>query len=410
MVSAPLAAVLRNRREDFNARFERARHLFPQLDGEQVFGFVREAIDPVAVAVNAVDPTAVDAVVSAAYDAGLTLVGQKLAGAAGRYPAITDGFKRVFPASAKHLAAAPERVIAALSNALHSLASVGADGQAGSSLDDAQTRRSGARPEEWIAAMTRLAPHCADVESLLQVGQVAAWRAGLAHFRDGALALAAKLPPQLAAIAIGATNPVAAADSLAQGAAVGSASPAARGRRAGAPAPSASAARTSNIADTAALGSGDTVARNLADVLARLSKDIWFDPAAGDRSAPPTLRIAREVGAFRGYGGLFKQPPQIAATAGGWLVRSADDYWFLTADAFGATFHRATAEEWDTANPEVRFPPKTKLSGQTLKQGATSLALPTSGPITSATTSGNTLALTSSHTHTILFVALGSSA
>jgi hypothetical protein len=340
MVSAPLAAVLRNRREDFNARFERARHLFPQLDGEQVLDFASAAVDPVAVAVNAVDPTAVDAVVSAAYDAALTVVGQKLAGSAGRYPAITDGWQRVFPACAKHLVTAPDRVIAALSNALHSLASAGA----------------GARPDEWIAAMTRLAPDCADVESLLQVGQVAAWRAGLAHFRDGALALAATLPPQLAAVAIGAPN-----------------------RRA------------------------------VTDVLARLSQDIWFDPAAaGEQSA--TLRLAREVGAFRGYGGLFKQPPQIAAVSGGWLVRSADDYWFLTADAFGATFHRATADEWNGANLDKRFPPDTRLTGQKLKQGSNSLTLPMSGPVTSATTSGNTLALTSSHTHTILFVALGGGA
>ena len=331
MVSAPLAAVLRNRREDFNARFERARHLFPQLDGEQVFDFVREAVDPVAVAVDAVDPTAVDAVISAAYDAALTLVGQKLAGSAGRYPTIAEGWKRVLPASATHLVRAPERVIAALSNALHSLASAGAG------------------TGTWIATMTRLAPHCADVESLLQAGQVAAWRAGLAHFRDGALALAATLPSQLAALAIG-------------------------------------------------------IERDTADVLSRLSKDIWFDPTAGDQSA--RLRIAREVGAFRGYGGLFKQPPQIAAIGGGWLVRSADDHWFLTVDAFGATFHRATADEWNAVTHDVRLPPATRLSGQTLKQGASSISLPTSGPITSATTAGNTLALTSSHTHTILFVAL----
>jgi hypothetical protein len=234
---------------------------------------------------------------------------------------------------------------------------------------------SGAGPGEWIAAMTRLAPLCADVEPLLQVGQVAAWRAGLAHFRDGALTLAATLPPQLAAVALGAPIP-----------------PAASGRTAPA---------------TARGGSnGDALTNDIDTLVARLSKDIWFDPAVGDQTAP--LRIARQVGAFRGYGGLFKQPPQIAATAGGWLVRSADDYWFLTVDAFGATFHRATVDEWNAVNHDAQLPPDTKLSGQTLKQGASSLTLPTSGPITSATTAGNTLALTSSHTHTILFVAFGS--
>src|SRR5690349_3994557 len=111
MVSEALASVLRQRREDFNARFERARHVLPQLEGEALFEFLREAVDPVAVAVSAVDATAVGAVVSVAYDAALTLVGQRLAGPSGRYPAITDGWKRVLPACARHLAQAPERVV-----------------------------------------------------------------------------------------------------------------------------------------------------------------------------------------------------------------------------------------------------------------------------------------------------------
>src|SRR5689334_12307702 len=117
----------------------------PQLEGERLLEFLRDAVDPMVTAVSAVDPAAVDPVVSVAYDAALTLVGQKLAGAAGRYPAIGEGWKRVLPACAKHLAQAPERTVAAISNALHSLAG------------------SGARPSEWIDAMERLAPQCADV-------------------------------------------------------------------------------------------------------------------------------------------------------------------------------------------------------------------------------------------------------
>jgi hypothetical protein len=242
------------------------------------------------------------------------------------------------------LARAPERVVAAVSNALHSLAAAAAS--------DAARSNDGARPAEWIDTMTRLAPQCPDIDSLLQAGQVAAWRAGLAHFRDGALALAAKLPAQLASLAIGATAP------------------------------------------------------DLAPLLTRLSQDIWFDPAAANHTQ--ALHLAREVGAFRGYGGLFRQPPQIAARDGGWLVSSADDVWFLTVDAFGATFHRATADEWSDTKQDVQLPSGARLSGQMLKRGGESITIPVSGPITSTATSGNTLALTSAHTHTIVFVALGS--
>jgi hypothetical protein len=155
--------------------------------------------------------------------------------------------------------------------------------------------------------------------------------------------------------------------------------------------------------DTSAAGAHGP-AGDVAQILTRLSQDIWFNPAVASHTQ--SLRLARQVGAFRGYGGLFKQPPQIGARDGGWLVSSADDVWFLTVDAFGATFHRATADEWNATKHDTQLPSGARLTAQTLKHGAEFITLPISGPITSAATSGNTLALTSAHTHTILFVAL----
>jgi hypothetical protein len=251
----------------------------------------------------------------------------------------------------------------------------------------------GARPGEWIEAMERLAPQCADVESLLQAGQVAAWRAGLAHFREGALAVAAKLPAQLTSLALAAPNASSNADGVRSG--TRAAAVAMRAARVIGDSPDAALAAVSAAS-----------ASDIARLLTRFSQDIWFDPGAASNSQ--TLRVVREVGAFRGYGGLFKQPPQIAARDGGWLVNSADDFWFLTVDAFGATFHRAMKDEWDAGKHDTQLPSGARLNGQTLKHSGESITLPIAGPITSAATSGNTLALTSGHTHTILFVALGS--
>jgi hypothetical protein len=91
---------------------------------------------------------------------------------------------------------------------------------------------------------------------------------------------------------------------------------------------------------------------------------------------------------------------------GGWLVSSAGQHWFLAADAFGATFHRATEQEWSAANRELRLPAGAKLAGAVLTQGSFTLSLPVVGPVTSVAAAGATLAVTSAHTHTVTFVSL----
>jgi len=137
----------------------------------------------------------------------------------------------------------------------------------------------------------------------------------------------------------------------------------------------------------------------------RLSRDLWFDPSTTSEPAQGP-RVVRETGAFRGLGGLFLLPPQIAAADGGWLVRSAEQHWYLTVDTFGATFHRAAAEEWSAANLESGLPDGVALTGSTLAQGPAKLTLPVAGPVTSIAASGLTLAVSSAHTHPLTFIAL----
>src|SRR2546423_1862172 len=81
------------------------------------------------------------------------------------------------------------------------------------------------------------------------------WRAGLAHYRAGALAVCAQLPPALARAALG-------------------------------------------LPPDARIG--------LEDLIARLMADPWLEPAtlAGPAHARE-LRIVARAGAFRGFGGLF---------------------------------------------------------------------------------------------------------
>ena len=180
----------------------------------------------------------------------------------------------MLPAVAPLVAGAPDRILGAVSNALHNLATT-----------------PGARPEDWLTALERLGPECKDPDTLLRLGQVAGWKAGLAHFRASALAAADALPNSLALAAVGAP------------------------------------------------ASGEW-----SEVRKRLLADPWFDPATPAVATAQTkrLRVMTQAGAFRGFGGLFPEPPRVAGTGDHFLVRSGEECWLLTADLFGATFHRSS--------------------------------------------------------------------
>ena len=334
-VSSTLAAVLRSGRSELNTRFAEARVRHADLDADAFAEFVRTAIDPIVVAVERTRPESVTDVTRAAYDIALELIGQKLAGRSARAPHVTHAWQRVLPTVASLVAADPERMIAAVCNAVHHLSAT-----------------VGARPASWIDTMVQLGSQCTDVATFLALGQVAAWRAGMAHFRAGALATASKLPESLALAAIGA--------------------PAVR----------------------------------WSEIHARLVADPWFDPSMpNDRASGP--RVVARAGAFRGFGGLFTEPPTVAIADEQLFVRGGKECWLLEADAFGATFHRATAEEFDRARLRPAFADGVSLRGTTLTVRGNSVSLSSAvDEVTSACASRTTLALTSPFTHAVVLVAL----
>jgi hypothetical protein len=97
------------------------------------------------------------------------------------------------------------------------------------------------------------------------------------------------------------------------------------------------------------------------------------------------------VGAFRGFGGLFLEPPKVSSSGGGLFVESAGGQWILCADAFGATFHRATEAEAATAEPFR-------------KRTASGLSDPSFGELTSVAEIDFTRAFAFEKSHAILLV------
>jgi hypothetical protein len=115
--------------------------------------------------------------------------------------------------------------------------------------------------------------------------------------------------------------------------------------------------------------------------------------------------VVARAGAFRGFGGLFVEPPVVAAAGEHFLVRSGGDCWLLTADAFGATFHRATPEESKDARPSS-VPPGVTARGTTVSIDGARVDLPELGEINGVAANGTTLAVTSPLSHAVVLLAL----
>ena len=186
MISPAFAAILAGGRAQFNARAAEARRRFPSLDMAAFGAFLRDGVDPLVAAVAAAAPERAGGATLAAYDMALELVGHGLAGPAAKNPFLNTVWRELAPQLSTLLATAPVDVLGMLSNAAIHLGGV-----------------AGARPAQWQRELAALAVQIATVAQLRAVGQVLAWRAGVAHFRQGALAAADTLPRALALAAFG---------------------------------------------------------------------------------------------------------------------------------------------------------------------------------------------------------------
>ena len=186
MISPAFASILASGRAQFNARAVEARRRFPSLDMAAFGAFLHDGVDPLVVAVAAAAPERVGGATLAAYDMALELVGHGLAGPAAKNPFVNTVWRELAPQFSPLLATAPVDVLGMLSNAAIHIGGV-----------------AGARPAQWQRELAALAAQIATLAQLRAVGQVLAWRAGVAHFRQGALAAANTLPPALALAAFG---------------------------------------------------------------------------------------------------------------------------------------------------------------------------------------------------------------
>jgi hypothetical protein len=349
LITGAFAQVLEANRARFNARFAEARRFSPGLDSEAFIEHLRSTVAPIVEAVARERADKAAEVAEALYDLSLDLFGQEFIGPNSRYPFIVDGWRFLLPRLPRFVAEAPREFTGSVTNALYNLSTT-----------------PGARPDEWAASLLQLAEVCPDAPTLLRAGQVAAWRAGMAHFRLGALELCRNLPQPAALAALGLSP------------------------QAGAP--------------------------PLDQLLESLKADPWLRPDSHLPLPTSHLQIVSRVGAFRGFGGLFLAPPQVMGTADGqFVVKDGDQPWLLTADIFGATLHRMVEDplQGNGASLPAKNQPCAHFqidSAGRVSKSSHSQTFPELKGFTSAADNSTTLAVTTPLSHAVFLIVLAGAA
>jgi hypothetical protein len=271
---APLAEALRRGRDRCNARVAMARAQGLRWDEVAFATHLVEGVAPAVAAVARVAPGRVDAVVDALLGLSLELVARDVVGPSARCPLVRDAWRHLLPMLAPRLAEEPQRVAAAVTNGVVNL-----------------VEQQGARAADWLRFMGEVGPRVSAVEELLACGQVLAWRAGMAHLREAALAVWDALPEGVARETLGIPRD--------------------------------------------AVVSRERLRRDL--------EDPWHVPGVGIPS--PALRVVGWVGGFRGFGGPFLAPPDLVVSAGLVWARDGEQAWSLHADCFGLGLQRGDSPE-----------------------------------------------------------------
>ena len=186
LITGPLAVALEANRKLFNSRFAQARRMNRRLDPDNFSRHLVAGVDPVVRSAARVNPDRVDRVVEALFDVSLQLVARECLGPASRYPLINEAWRDLLTRIPHLMVQDPLALSASVSNAVYNL----------SDEDTADARG-------WLDLMISLGPDFSTVGEFLEIGQAAAWRFGLAHYREGALEIWANLSDRLKLAVLG---------------------------------------------------------------------------------------------------------------------------------------------------------------------------------------------------------------
>lgn len=292
------AALLRNR-ERLNTRFVQARVQHPGLDGIAFQGLMRSVFPPILEALSQTTLEERDRVLYALYDLSLELMEKELLGAPDKYPAIYAGWKTLLPALGRLLLEDPRRAAGAITNALYQLSHHRSlTVQCLAPLPAPLPSPSLA----WIERIHRAIPTISNLNQLLKVGRIAAWRVGMAQYRRAALDLIPDTSPVLLQILLDLPH----------------------------------------IPREHEMASWISLIQKLPWISpSHLLENVIQEPSL-DRilSRYQMPRLLQTVGGFIGFGGPFRAPPKVSTSDQNFLIEEGEDRAFLFADCFGCTLIR----------------------------------------------------------------------
>lgn len=323
-----LADVLRGGRTEFNRRFALGQQRYSGIDPAAFSELLTGPVDHIVGTVARIDSGAAPALADALFDLSLTLLGQRWIGTGGRAPAVLAGWELLADKAPSLLAQEPQALLTAVANALVHWSSFGGGGY-------------------WLRTFETLAARARSADELLRAGQVAAWRHGLAHYRDSALERARQLDRELLALAL--TVPP-----------------------------------------------GDWSD----EMLPRMARNRWYRPDKPPQAAP---RVMIGVGAFVGFGGRFAEPPLVGTIDGELLLHSGGQRYSLHADVYGANVQPHSDGK---LAPARELPPGWRIDGSVLLSPEQRFPFTDQGGITSSAATIDTLVLTHAWSHTATVVAL----
>jgi len=216
------------------------------------------------------------------------------------------------------------------------------------------TLASPSAPKRWLAIMEQVGPRCRNIETFLEIGKIAAWRAGMAEYRDAALEILREIDPALAVYALGLK-------------------------------PSAELPAISAI-------------------LEQMERDPWRHPETfGKQPDRRCLAVVSVVGSFRGFGGEFITPPRVTNHSGEFILSDVESEWTLTADCFGSRLHRNRIEG---SRPVAWGKPGLTLSNSgKVTKGNLTAEFSRLAQASSHASNATTLAVTLPHSHSVFLVA-----
>lgn len=328
-------ALTRNR-ERLNTKFIYARQMFPQLDSGVFSGCLTQMVQPVVLTMEDESEEVIDRVLEVLYDFSLDLIGKGYLGPKGKYPELLFAWEKLF-CSASHLLRQDPRLFAgSVLNAVYNLSSL-------------QEQRS----KQWTELMQMLSGDCDTISLFLDAGKVAAWRCGLAHYRQAALEIAETLKPSILA-------------------------------------------RILELPPEA-----DPVA-----VLDAIKNDPWLTPAAAltKDSQQSQLKVARVLGTFRGFGGVMLRPPHVQLLDNEIFASDNENSYLVSADVFGGTLQR-TADLSPSKQKKSQRAFIVDKHGTVAKDHYSS-KIPELADSTSCASTESTLAVTIPRSHSVYIVAL----